>query len=178
MATTITDVLNTWNEIGVFDYVIPFLLIFAVVFAILKKTKVLSGDNEENNGILAIISVAVGLLALQFDIVSSFYANIFPKFGVGLSIFLVLIIVLGFFYKPADGKWSGAMTWIGWVVGIGAVLWAITSWDEWNNFGLGWWLTDNFWSIVILGGIIAVIAMAVKGKGDDGKGDKGKTGDK
>ena len=36
---TITDVLNVWSEMGIFSYVIPFLLIFAIVYAILDKTK-------------------------------------------------------------------------------------------------------------------------------------------
>jgi len=70
MVTTITGVLNVWNNMGVFSYVIPFLLIFAVVFAILKKTGILGDDND---GILAIIAVAIGLLSLQFDFVSKFF---------------------------------------------------------------------------------------------------------
>ena len=41
MVVSITDVLNTWADLGVFSYVIPFLLIFAVVYAILEKTKIL-----------------------------------------------------------------------------------------------------------------------------------------
>ncbi|MCD4771400.1 hypothetical protein K8R30_03210 [archaeon] len=165
MVTTITEVLNIWNDMGVFSYVIPFLLIFAVVFAILKKTKILG---EDNDGILAIISVALGLLSLQFDFVSEFYAVIFPRFGIGLSIFLVLIIFIGFFF-PED-KDIGSMKWIGYVVGIGAVIWALSDWDEWSNYGgFGGWFGENFWALVILGGIIAVISIAVKGK-DSSKG--------
>lgn len=162
MATTITDVLNTWNEIGVFSYVIPFLLIFAVVFAILQKTKIL-GDG--NNGILAIISVAVGLLSLQFDFVSVFYADIFPKFGIGLSIFLVLIIFLGFFMPDRDVTKGLAGGWIGYVVGIGVVLWALSSWDQFGSFGFGAWFEEYFWSLIILGAVIGIIAKVAGGNG-------------
>lgn len=151
MATTITDVLNIWNEIGVFSYVIPFLLIFAVVFAILKKTSIL-GDN--NDGILAIISVAIGLLSLQFDFVSVFYADIFPKFGIGLSIFLVLIIFIGFFMPSG---FTEDMSWIGYIIGIGVVIWALNSWSDWVGYGFGGWFDEYFWSLVILGAIVAII---------------------
>lgn len=164
MVTTITEVLNIWNDMGVFSYVIPFLLIFAVVFAILKKTKILGDDND---GILAIISVALGLLSLQFDFVSEFFAIIFPRFGIGLSIFLVLIIFLGFFFQPKDGKWPSSMTWIGWVVGVGAVLWALTEWGEWIDSGFGGWFSENFWAIVVVGLIIATI-IGVTSSGKDG----------
>lgn len=163
MATTITDVLNIWNEMGVFSYAIPFLLIFAVVFAILKKTKIL-GDG--NDGILAIISVSIGLLSLQFDFVSEFFAVIFPRFGIGLSIFLVAIIFIGFFF-PKDDK-TGHGKWIGYTVGIGIVIWALSSWDEWTNYtGFGGWFTENFWALIVLGIIIAVIVIVAKpGKND------------
>ncbi|MEI6058830.1 MAG: hypothetical protein WCP89_03600 [archaeon] len=157
MVVSITDVLNTWADLGVFSYVIPFLLIFAVVYAILEKTKILGSDNK---GVLVIISAAVGLLALQFDLVSTFYATIFPRFGVGLSIFLVLIILVGFFMPNSDPT---KMAWIGWVVGIGVVLWALTNWNFWtDNFSLGMWLGDYFWPIIILTGVILAIA-AVSG---------------
>ena len=101
MAFTTSEIINQLNNIGFFSYVIPFLLIFAVVYAILEKSKLL-GDN---NAIKVIISIAIGLLALQFNTVSYFFANIFPKFGVGLAIFLVIIIFLSFFYyKDNDTK--------------------------------------------------------------------------
>ncbi|NPE27214.1 hypothetical protein HNV12_04400 [Methanococcoides sp. SA1] len=165
MVTTITEVLNIWNDIGVFSYVIPFLLIFAVVFAILKKTKILSSGTDENNGILAIISVALGLLSLQFDFVSEFFAVIFPRFGIGLSLFLVLIIFIGFFApdRVADKGLKGS--WIGFIIGIGTVIWALSEWDQWNNVGgFGGWFGENIWALLILGGIIAVIVVVAKGK--------------
>jgi len=169
MVTTITDVLNIWNDLGVFSYVVPFLLIFAVVFAILKKTGILGKDND---GVLAIIAAALGLLSLQLDMVSRFYQVIFPRFGIGLSVFLVLLIFLGFFYKPdKDGKRGGAMVWVGWVVGIGAVIWALSAWDEWtSDLGFGGWFAEYFWSLVILALIIGAIAWIVNGSSSEASG--------
>ena len=115
MVTTITDVLNIWNDLGVFSYMIPFLLLFAVVFAILEKSKILGG----NKPIMSIVAASIGLLALQFDFVSEFFAVIFPRFGVGISIFLVLLIMIGFFFPK--GNPFGEGQWIGWVIGIGVV---------------------------------------------------------
>jgi hypothetical protein len=158
MVTTITSVLNVWNEIGVFSYVIPFLLIFAIVYAILKKTGIL-GDN--NDGILAIISVSVGLASLQFDFVSEFFAVIFPRFGVGLSLFLVLLIMVGFFFPKSQDGTKGQ--WIGIVIGAGVVIWSLSSWKEWTNYGgFGGWFTENIWMLVVLGIIIAIIAIITK----------------
>ncbi|MFH1451553.1 MAG: hypothetical protein ABIF88_00060 [archaeon] len=154
MVMTITDILNLWNEMGVFSYVIPFLLIFAVVYAILEKSGML-GDNKP---IMSIVSAAIGLLALQFDYVSNFFAVIFPRFGIGLSIFLVLLILIGFFYKEDSWGFDSAVLWIGWLTGIGVVLWAISSWDSWHDYyGFGGWFSDYIWSLIILGAVIAII---------------------
>ena len=84
---TITDILNIWADYGVFAYALPFLLIFAIVFGILSKTDILG----KNKGVQATIALAVGLLSLQFDYVTNFYATIFPYAGIGISILLVAI---------------------------------------------------------------------------------------
>jgi len=161
-----------WNQMEVFSYVIPFLLIFAVVFAILKKTKILGDDN---GGILAIISVSIGLLSLQLDFVSEFFMIIFPRFGIGLSIFLVLLIFIGFFIPHGDHEGLfKKLGWVGYVIGIGAVIWAFSEWDQWGDFGgFGGWFSENIWALLILGGVIAVIVItAGKGKGKKSSGGK------
>lgn len=163
MVTTITEVLNTWNELGVFSYVLPFLLIFAVIFAILEKSRIL-GDNKT---IGSIVAASIGLLALQFDFVSEFFAIIFPRFGIGISIFIVLIISIGFFFKP--GNLEGRGKWIGYTVGLGAVIWALSVWDEWSGTsGAGGWFVENVWSIIVLAVIISVIVIAAKSGKESG----------
>ncbi|MBU2576958.1 MAG: hypothetical protein KKF50_04515 [Nanoarchaeota archaeon] len=158
MVTTVTDVLNIWNDIGVFSYVIPFLLIFAVIFAILDKTKIL-GDNKT---IESIVAAAIGLLSLQFDFVSEFFAVIFPRFGIGISIFIVLLIMLGFFYGDGELK-KGKVAWIGWTVGIGVVLWSLSAWDQWSgNSGFGGFFVENIWSIIVLAVLVTIIIVTAK----------------
>lgn len=162
---TITDILNQWDQIGVFTYVIPFLLIFAVVFAMLQKTRVL-GDNRTVQGI---VGVSIGLLALQFDFVSTFFAEIFPRFGVGLAIFLIFIILIGFFHKADnEGNLTG-VKWIGYLCGIGVVVWAVSSWNFWrDNWSLGWWFSEYFWPLIILAGVIIIIVTIGRSGGDGG----------
>ena len=159
MVMTITEVLNIWNEMGVFSYVIPFLLIFAVVFAILQKSRILSHGSSENRAILAIISASIGLLSLQFDFVAECFAVIFPRCGGGLAIFLALIIFLGFFW-PGDEVHG---SWIGWVVGIGVAIWALSSWDQWSSYaGFGGWFVEYVRALIILGALIAIIAIFIR----------------
>jgi peptidoglycan/LPS O-acetylase OafA/YrhL len=147
-------VLNLFNAIGVFSYVLPFLLIFAVVFAILDKGNILNN----NRAINTIVSAAIGLLALQFDMVPVFFANIFPKFGVFLAVVLVVLLFLGFVGFKNDGSNKGIKA-VGIIAAVVVFLWAMS--DFWWFGGYGgnfwWWFNDYFWSLIVLGIIVGAV---------------------
>jgi hypothetical protein len=95
----IGNMLSQWEQMGFFSYVLPFLLIFALVFGILSRLKLFStGDKTKpNNAINAILSFVIALMSLQFNFVPQFFSEVFPRLGVGLAVILIVIILLGFF---------------------------------------------------------------------------------
>lgn len=159
--SSITDILNQWADMGIFAYVLPFLLIFALVFGILWKSKMLG----ENKGVIVVIALAVGLMALQFDYVTNFFAKIFPYAGIGISILLVVLIFMGLFADIASKGYRIAFFVIGAVIAFIVVISSLSSY-EWIG---GWWW-DRYASAIIaflvVGGLIAaVIAASGSGKG-------------
>ena len=42
------EFISSFQDAGVFDIVLPFLLVFAIVFAILEKSKVFGTDADKN----------------------------------------------------------------------------------------------------------------------------------
>ena len=108
----IGNILSQWEAMGFFNYVLPFLLIFAMVFGILTQIKLF----KENKTINAIIALAVGLMALQFSFVPRFFSEIFPRLGIGLIVILIAIILTGLFANPED-KWQMYLMW-----GLGAII--------------------------------------------------------
>lgn len=114
---TITEVLNQWADAGVFAYLLPFLFIFAVVFGILNKTKVLG----ESKGVQATIALALGLLSLQFDYVSNFFSIFLPYAGIGIAVLLIGVILMGLMYDEEKGS-----NWVKYVFfGLGAVVFLV-----------------------------------------------------
>jgi hypothetical protein len=161
----ITDILNQWANIGVFSYVFPFLLIFAIVFGLLQNLKIFGADEKKTKGINAVIAIALAFMALLNDYVSTFFATIFPRFGIALAIFLVVIILLGFFFRPDDkGKWPGAVSWVGWVLALGVVIWAWNNWSDsfLGGFGFGYFDSTTVWSVILVGGLIGLVFWIVK----------------
>lgn len=142
------NMLSSWEQYGFFSYILPFLLIFSLVFGILEKTKIFE-DNKSLNGIIALV---VGLMALQFGSVSQFFAEIFPRLGVALAIILVLMILLGIFL-PTE-KWVNSTLFLAVVVILIIVLVKTAGAVGWSS---GLWWNEN-WPLVA-GGILFIVVI-------------------
>ena len=156
----IMNVLNTWAQLGVFAYVLHFLIIFAVVYAILNKTKIL-GDNK---GVQATIALAVGLMALVNDYVTDFFSIIFPYTGVGISILLVALIIFGIM--------GGEITRMIWL-GVGAVTFIVimlASFSNYSWFGYGPWGLAYSWPAIIAGLVILGLMAWIVANPKEGRG--------
>jgi len=149
---SIGNVLARWEQQGVFSFVLPFLLIFAIVFGILTTTRIFK-DNRAINGIIAL---TVSLLALQFDFVPLFFSEIFPRLGIGLAIILIAMILLGMF--------APNRTWMTYTFfGIAAIIFVVILVNVSGLFGYGGFIGNIYWPdllpwiiiIVIVGVIIA-----------------------
>jgi len=149
------DTLAQWEQMGFFSYLLPFLLLFALIFGILTRAQIF----KDNKPVNAILSLVVALMALQFDIVPRFFAEIFPRLGAGLAIILVALILIGMFMQD---KMSGIM------FGLGAVVFLVVLYQTagalgWSS-GFAW--SENWVGILTAGliifGVIAVIG-SIKG---------------
>src|SRR3989338_6865530 len=120
------NVLAQWESLGVFSYVLPFLLIFAIVFVVLSSLNIF----KENKGVNAVISLSVALMSLQFDLVAVFFSEIFPRFGIALAIILVLVIVSGLFIDSENDK---GFRWLFAIIGI--VIMAVVVFKSLSAYG-------------------------------------------
>ena len=157
--TDIGSILQAWADMDVFAYALPFLLIFALVFGILWKSKIL-GDNK---GVIVVIALAVGLMSLQFDFVPSFFETIFPYAGVGIAILLVVVILMGLFINKAHEKWYMMVFYI--IGGIIALIVILSALSSSNRWGGSWWWYD-YWpaivAVLVIGGLVAAVIAATK----------------
>lgn len=147
----IGNLLSIWDQYGLFSYILPFLLIFSLVFGILSSMKLFG----ENRAVSAIIALSVGLMALQFETVPIFFSSLFPNFAVGISIILVLLILVGFFVDPQKSGLMYVFLGIGAIVAISVFI--NTAQD--TGFESGYWWYAN-WEAVA-GVVILIIVIAV-----------------
>ena len=158
LGTGFDNLIVQLESIGFFQYVLPFLLIFAFTYALLTQIKIFEG----NKGSAAIIAFAIGFLSLQLNFVPVFFATIFPKFGIGLSILLVALILSGIFISE---EYKKAYTWI--FFGIGMLIFIIIAISSLSSYSVG---PSGFWyqygAMLIVGALIigAIVAIFVSQK--------------
>ncbi len=164
------NVLAQWQAAGVFSYALPFLLLFALTFGLLCRinlftTTTKEGVNTPNKTINAIIALATSLMALQFDFVSLFFSEIFPRFGVALSIILVLLIIGGLFMPLGTKGFSWGLIAVVFII-IGIVIFSSL---ESFGYSFGYWWRNNLGSLlpwaILIGLIVAVVAGATTSTG-------------
>ena len=80
--------------------ILPFLLVFVLVFAILDRSKILGEDKRQIN---AIISLAIGLIFVTFSKAVGIVVNLMPFLAVVAVIILVFMILYGFVASDKDG---------------------------------------------------------------------------
>ena len=81
------------------EAILPFLLVFTIVFAILQKSKILGEGKKQ---IDAIVALVIGLLVISFGNAVGIIIQLIPFLAVSLVVILVLIILLGSVIKEGE----------------------------------------------------------------------------
>ena len=89
------------------SYLLPFALIFTLVFAILQKTKLLGDDKKQ---IDAIVGLIIGLILIAFGPAR----DIVVKLQVFLAVFVAILLVFMLLYGFVSGKKDGDILGKGW----------------------------------------------------------------
>lgn len=147
------DFLFALEQADFFSLVLPFLLIFAMVYGILSKIQIF----ERNKAVNGIIALVVALMSLQFGYVSQVFPELFSRTGVGLAILLVVIIIGGMFLPKAG--WANYT-----LFGIAGVILAVVLIQTSGavGYGVGSWFYYN-WQLVAGAVVILVIIGIIVG---------------
>ena len=141
------------------EFILPFLLMFALVFAILEKTKILGEDKKQVDAILAFV---IGLI---------FVSAIYPKQVVNdlilfltISIVVVLVFLMIYGFVASDkGEGLKVEKWMMWTFGILAGIGTIaaTIWATGTSFFVIDMLFYQPWSNKLWTNVAFVVVVVV-----------------
>jgi len=96
------SIILQWQAIGLFDIILPFLLVFAVVYAVLERSKLLGS----NKGVYAVIAIAIAFFSISNPYTNQIFQVLFSNASIGLLFVLVFMVFLAFFViDPAKEQW-------------------------------------------------------------------------
>lgn len=165
------------NKLGVYDVILPFLLVFTIIFAILEKTKIFGVDDVDGKkvtkkNINAMVAFVIGFLVIAstklVGVINEVMANVVLLIVLGVC-FLMLVAV---FFKDEEFdsmKNLPVLTQILiYVMAIGLVViflnalgWLQSIFDLFENINADWAASLIF--IIIIIGFIVWITYTPKG---------------
>src|SRR3989344_4546923 len=104
MASQFRDIIDFFATIGVFDVVLPFLLVFTVVFALLDRTKVFGMEKVEGKDYTKKNLNAAAAFVISFLVVASselveVITKVSSQFVVILFLIVLFLLLVGSFFK-------------------------------------------------------------------------------
>lgn len=103
----------------VVQMLLPFVLVFTVIFAILQKSKIL-GDGKKQ--IDAIVSLVIGLIVVSYAKAVGIIINLMPFLAVAVVVLLVFLLIWGMvFVDEKFGVPKSVKTTVGVLAAIGVV---------------------------------------------------------
>lgn len=145
------------NEILV-SFVYPFLLVFAIVFGVLEKTKLLGEDKKQLNAILAFVVGLIFVAAVEPKLIVE---NLIMFLSVAIVIVFVVMLVWGFM-SGGEVKFEGTLKWIPFGLAIIAIIiFLFITTGIWDTvietlFEQDW--SEDVWTNIIF---VVVIAAAI-----------------
>ena len=177
--STFRETFTFLDKIGVLDVVLPFLLIFTIIFAILEKTKifgteVVEGKTYTKKNLNALASFAIAFFAVASSRVVHAVTQISSNVVVLLFASVSFLLLVGSFHQQADekgfylqGVWKTLFILVMFVGLFGIFLNAIETdnktWLQWVFDWLGQFSTNvSVATLVLVGFVVAAIAFITK----------------
>jgi hypothetical protein len=173
MATTVLGgVLDFFKELGVYDVVLPFILVFTIMFAILEKTKVFGTEGEKKftkKNLNAMVSFVIAFLVVASSKIVEAITKVSSEIIVLLLLVVFFLMMVGTFYTKEEidkgvslDKWwrTGFMIFIAISI-LFIFLDAIVAEDGRTWLEVFWDWLSNFYTDTSVAAIVLIIAVII-----------------
>ncbi|PIN86590.1 hypothetical protein COV19_03665 [Candidatus Woesearchaeota archaeon CG10_big_fil_rev_8_21_14_0_10_44_13] len=141
---TFDDAIRQLEDLGLTDVLMPFLLVFTVVYAILHKTKIL-GDEKKNFNVMISLIMALAVIiphvtnpGSKYDVVDIINQSL-PHVSLLIILVLMVLLLVGIF--GVGPMWEGssisggialiAFIAVVYIFGAAANFWPTVTWLNW-----------------------------------------------
>ena len=125
MVSRFREIIDFFDTIGLYDVVLPFILVFTITFAILEKTKVLGTEGHATKKNLnAMVAFVVSFLVVASSKLVEIITQVSSQMVVLLMLSVLFLLLIGSFMKEGEGVHlkGGWQTFFMFLMFIGIVL--------------------------------------------------------
>ncbi len=123
MASQFREIIDFFANVGVFEVVLPFLLVFTVVFALLERTKVfgtekIDGKEYTKKNLNSSAAFVIAFLVVASSRLVEIITQVSSQFVVLLFLIVLFLLLVGSFFKEEphgvflEGGWKAAFMFI------------------------------------------------------------------
>jgi len=175
MATPFREIIEFFESIGVFDVVLPFLLVFTIVFALLERTKVfgtekIEGKEYTKKNLNSAASFVIAFLVVASSELVQVITEVSSKFVVLLFLIVLFLLLVGSFFKEEphgvflEGGWKTTFMIVVFLVLIFIFLDALNLLEDVFDFLKGTNQGEIVGSVILLILIVLFIVYITQGK--------------
>ena len=174
--------LEFFGKLGIYDVILPFLLVFTIVFAILEKTRIfgveeIDGKKYTKKNLDAMVAFVIAFFVIASSQLVEAITQISSQVVILLLLSVFFLILVGSFHKETEegfflqGGWNITFMVIMFVGIIGIFLNAIKiesgqTWLSWiMDFISTKWNTDWVASLILIGFVIGMMVWITSSSG-------------
>ena len=180
MATQFREIISFFDNIGIFDVVLPFLLVFTIVFALLERTKVfgveeIEGKKYTKKNLNSVAAFVIAFLVVASSRLVEIITAVSSNFVVLLFLVVLFLLLVGSFFqeKPEgvflEGGWKTLFMVIVFIVLIFIFLDALNLLEDTFGFLSGTDRGEVVGSVFLLVLIVLFVAYVTKDRKIDKK---------
>ena len=110
MASPLANAVEFFKEFGLFDVILPFVLVFSVIFAILEKTRILGTEDPDGKiprkNLNSMVAVVFAFLVVATNKIVNAINLALPNIVLLIVLVISFLLIVGLFYKTEEMEFS------------------------------------------------------------------------
>jgi hypothetical protein len=172
MASALREALSFFVELGIYDVILPFLLVFTIVFALLEKTKIfgteeVNGTEYTRKNLNSMVAFVSGILVVMSSRLVAVINETVAHAMLLLLLSVLFLLLAGSFHADEEffleGSWQKVFMGI-MFVGIILIFLDALGWlQRAYNYVMVYWNSTVLSSVILLAVVIGAMAFVTQG---------------
>ena len=106
-----SDMIKQLEQMGFYEVILPFMLVFTIMFALLQKIKLFGQDTKNIN---IVVAVVIAFFFVRVPAIIATVNQFLPKISMIVIVLLMFLLILGVLGSGESTGWTGVLSSLEW----------------------------------------------------------------